>query len=263
VSRSPLFHVLLASLLALSVSGCDSTSSPEEPDREPHDFQLTMEIGGETIRDGGDRDADPEPNRLVIRNLRPDAYDGELLVDDLLIEARIPPGGAGEAVTLATTVPAPEEDDEESAQLAMGSGGATPFTEVELTVTASLDGYFSGEPTGYESTVHLLGDYLAVNDDGTPLDAGTISYAYARFAGEVERREEGSAGARLVDLGSVEGEEIQDEESPVAFEPPDLHDELSPGDLTTGRGELLLRLGPGSGGSLPVSAELTLRALRN
>ncbi len=261
IRRTPRPAVLaVAAAVSVVAAGCGSPSSVDDREPEPHDFSLQVEIGDEVIRDGGPLDADPAANRIALRDFRPESYGGHVLLDDLLIEAR--PENAGESLTLTTTVTPPlDDDDEESAQISAGSGGPEPFAEVALTVSADLGGYFSGQPEGYRSTVHLLGSYVAVDDAGATLEGETISHARIQFTGTAtggSGRSDDDGG----DLGTVAGRLVQDEPSPVGFSPEDVTRELAGGDLDSLRGELELELGPGSGGSLPVSAELTVQALR-
>lgn len=240
-------------LVAATVQCTPDSPTGEDPD--PHDFSLTLRLGDVVIPDGGTLDGAPEPNRIVVESVRLPSLEDHLLVQDLLVTVE---ADGPDAVTLTSTSSTLGEG---SPQFVMTSEGITPFDEVPVSVSVDLEGYFSGEPTGYRSTVHLAGEYLAADDAGAPLDEGSISHALVRFTGEAEV---GDPAAREVEpLGTVEGPLVRDEAAPVAFDPADVDHDLAGGAPATLRGRLQMDLGPTSGLHLPVSATVSLRALRD
>lgn len=249
IRRAPL---LVVAGLVVAAWACGSPSSVDDREPEPHDFSLEVLVGRETIRDGGPLDADPEANRIVLRDVRPEAHDGHLLLDGVLIEVR--PGEGRNRVDVAVT--STPDLAPGSAEISAGSGGPTPFMDVYMMVTADLRGFFAGEPSGYEATAHLDGSYLAVDDAGNARDGGPISHARSHFSGGV------GVALREAVIGPVSAGLVQEEESPVSFSPDDVTRELVGGEVDGLQSELHLELGPGSGTHHPVSAVLTLRALR-
>jgi hypothetical protein len=224
----------------------------------PHDFSLTVHIGQDVIRDGGPADQDPETNRIVLRDYRPDGFGGALLLDDVLFEVT----ADGRRIVDAGSTSTPDLTEASPQYSVPGNGdGSAQSVDVQVTLTADLRGFFESGPGDYESVVHLQGEYMAVDDAGDPVEGGIISHARNGFRGMVETEAEGSA--RGEDLGSVSAELVEDREGPVSFSPSDVTREMTGVSPTTLTGTLTLELGPGSAVRHPVSARLTLRRLED
>lgn len=245
-------------LVSLVVGSCDPAFDLEEvPGPPSHDFALSVRIAGEEIQDNRGSDLDPTTNRIVVRGYRPAGFEGQVMVDYLQVVVRS--GGEDQVEVASTSTP---DTPGKSAQFLVGSEGPTPFAELPVTFSIELGDFFAGEPTGYRTTVHLTGEYLSLNEEGRPQVQGIVSHGRIELTGEAVEAQADGADPAILDLGTVEGETLQDEAGPELFAPSDIQREFESGSLRTLRGRLRMELGPSTGISLPVSAAVGLEALR-
>ena len=222
-------------------------------DSDEHDFALTVRIGEDVVRDNGSADQDPESNRIVLNDYAPPSFDGQLSIDGLLIE--VEPRNRAEVEVAATSTP---DLVDPSPQFGIGPDTPTPFVRVPVTVTANLVDFFSGDPAGYTSTVHLHGSYLPLDESGEALPEGTLSHAWIELGAVLEAGDAAASDAET--LRSVSGKRVEGEPGPITFAPDDVEQEIDRSPLSTLRANLEMELGPAAGVHLPVSGVVTVRA---